>query len=170
MGRDRSRLPIPELTRPCLYRLCRREGHADARDRPGVQAVPDVRDDQHRRHGRLFAVRPVPCLSRVTARMLACLPASVCVCRLIPETKGRSLEEMDVIFGAVQADKRRADIAAQARGMSLLSLLLANTLLSFSLTLTQSSSRTCIRARILCDVIETADDGWVERADQRPGH
>ena len=44
--------------------------------------------------------------------------------RLIPETKGRSLEEMDVIFGAVQADKRRADIAAQARGMSLLSLLL----------------------------------------------
>ncbi|KAM5544475.1 hypothetical protein V8D89_002135 [Ganoderma adspersum] len=36
---------------------------------------------------------------------------------LIPETKGRSLEEMDVIFGAVQADKRRADIAAQARAL-----------------------------------------------------
>ena len=35
---------------------------------------------------------------------------------LIPETKGRSLEEMDVIFGAVQADKRKADIAAQERG------------------------------------------------------
>ncbi|KAI0681844.1 general substrate transporter [Earliella scabrosa] len=34
---------------------------------------------------------------------------------LIPETKGRSLEEMDVIFGAVQADKRKADIAAQER-------------------------------------------------------
>lgn len=32
---------------------------------------------------------------------------------LIPETKGRSLEEMDVIFGAVSAEKRRADIAAQ---------------------------------------------------------
>ena len=36
--------------------------------------------------------------------------------RLIPETKGRSLEEMDVIFGAVQEDKRRADIAKQERG------------------------------------------------------
>ncbi|RDX42826.1 general substrate transporter [Lentinus brumalis] len=34
---------------------------------------------------------------------------------LIPETKGRSLEEMDIIFGAVQEDKRRADIAAQER-------------------------------------------------------
>ena len=44
--------------------------------------------------------------------------STVSICRLIPETKGRSLEEMDVIFGAVQADKRRADIAAQARGTS----------------------------------------------------
>ncbi|TCD61908.1 hypothetical protein EIP91_007722 [Steccherinum ochraceum] len=34
---------------------------------------------------------------------------------LIPETKGRSLEEMDIIFGAVQADKREADIAKQER-------------------------------------------------------
>ncbi|EJF60620.1 general substrate transporter [Dichomitus squalens LYAD-421 SS1] len=34
---------------------------------------------------------------------------------LIPETKGRSLEEMDIIFGTVQEDKRRADIEAQAR-------------------------------------------------------
>ncbi|KAI0031293.1 general substrate transporter [Vararia minispora EC-137] len=34
---------------------------------------------------------------------------------LIPETKGRSLEEMDVIFGAVDAGKRRADIAQQER-------------------------------------------------------
>ena len=35
--------------------------------------------------------------------------------RLIPETKGRSLEEMDVIFGAVTEEKRRADIAARER-------------------------------------------------------
>ncbi|KAI0699622.1 general substrate transporter [Cerioporus squamosus] len=34
---------------------------------------------------------------------------------LIPETKGRSLEEMDIIFGSVTEDKRRADIAAQER-------------------------------------------------------
>jgi hypothetical protein len=32
--------------------------------------------------------------------------------RLIPETKGRSLEEMDIIFGAVSAEKRQADINA----------------------------------------------------------
>ena len=34
---------------------------------------------------------------------------------LIPETKGRSLEDMDVIFGAVSAEKRREDIARQER-------------------------------------------------------
>ena len=33
--------------------------------------------------------------------------------RLIPETKGRSLEEMDIIFGAVDAEKRKADIAQE---------------------------------------------------------
>ncbi|CAK5267938.1 unnamed protein product [Mycena citricolor] len=31
----------------------------------------------------------------------------------IPETKGRSLEDMDVIFGAVSREKRQADIAKQ---------------------------------------------------------
>ncbi|TFY83914.1 hypothetical protein EWM64_g107 [Hericium alpestre] len=36
---------------------------------------------------------------------------------LIPETKGRSLEEMDVIFGSVSAEKRREDIAKQEREM-----------------------------------------------------
>jgi len=33
-----------------------------------------------------------------------------CYKRLIPETKNRTLEEMDIIFGAVDADKRAADI------------------------------------------------------------
>jgi sugar porter (SP) family MFS transporter len=32
---------------------------------------------------------------------------------IIPETKGRSLEDMDVIFGAVSAEKRREDIRQQ---------------------------------------------------------
>ena len=31
----------------------------------------------------------------------------------IPETKGRSLEEMDIIFGAVSAETRRQDIERQ---------------------------------------------------------
>lgn len=35
---------------------------------------------------------------------------------LIPETKGRSLEEMDIIFGYVAASDREADIAQQERG------------------------------------------------------
>ncbi|KZT66079.1 general substrate transporter [Daedalea quercina L-15889] len=34
---------------------------------------------------------------------------------LIPETKGRSLEEMDIIFGSVQAEQRQADILKQER-------------------------------------------------------
>ncbi len=37
--------------------------------------------------------------------------------RLIPETKGRSLEEMDIIFGAVNAEERRAYIEAQEKGL-----------------------------------------------------
>ena len=35
---------------------------------------------------------------------------------MIPETKGRSLEEMDIIFGAVDVDRRLADIARQQKG------------------------------------------------------
>jgi hypothetical protein len=35
---------------------------------------------------------------------------SFSVLRLIPETKGRSLEDMDVIFGSISAEERQADI------------------------------------------------------------
>ncbi|KAI9063795.1 general substrate transporter [Trametes sanguinea] len=38
---------------------------------------------------------------------------------MIPETKGRSLEEMDIIFGSVQEEKRKADIAAQERALGM---------------------------------------------------
>jgi len=37
---------------------------------------------------------------------------------LIPETKGRSLEEMDIIFGTVNTDDRAANIARQEQGIS----------------------------------------------------
>ena len=37
---------------------------------------------------------------------------------MIPETKGRSLEEMDIIFGSVKADQREADIARQEQSTS----------------------------------------------------
>ncbi|RDX42416.1 general substrate transporter [Lentinus brumalis] len=36
---------------------------------------------------------------------------------LIPETKGRSLEEMDIIFGTVSADQRKADIEKRERAL-----------------------------------------------------
>ena len=34
---------------------------------------------------------------------------------LIPETKGRSLEEMDIVFGSVSAETRAADVARRER-------------------------------------------------------
>ena len=34
---------------------------------------------------------------------------------LIPETKGRSLEEMDVIFGSVKKEEREKDIQRQEK-------------------------------------------------------
>lgn len=37
---------------------------------------------------------------------------------MIPETKGRSLEEMDIIFGAVSAEDRAENIARQEQGLS----------------------------------------------------
>ena len=97
-----------ELTIARPFRLCPLEGHADAGHRPRVQDLPHVRDDQHRRHGRLQPVRR-------PAAPLCVVCADHVRCRLIPETKGRSLEEMDIIFGAVQADKRRADIENEER-------------------------------------------------------
>jgi hypothetical protein len=35
---------------------------------------------------------------------------------IIPETKGRSLEEMDIVFGAVSAVDRAANIARHEQG------------------------------------------------------
>ena len=40
---------------------------------------------------------------------------------LIPETKGRSLEDMDVIFGSISAKERQADIEQHEKQGALLS-------------------------------------------------
>ena len=37
--------------------------------------------------------------------------------RMIPETKGRSLEEMDVVFGAVSSEARQALIQREERAL-----------------------------------------------------
>lgn len=41
--------------------------------------------------------------------------------RIIPETKGRSLEEMDVIFGSITQEERQAGIDKRERGTSIAS-------------------------------------------------
>jgi hypothetical protein len=71
-----------------------------------LEAIHDVRYDQHRWYGSVLCVR---CLSLL---LHSCCLHSY---RLIPETKGKSLEEMDIIFGAVDAAKRKADIEEQTR-------------------------------------------------------
>ena len=42
----------------------------------------------------------------------------VVVGRLIPETKGRSLEEMDFLFGVVSAEQREEHIRKEERSKS----------------------------------------------------
>lgn len=39
----------------------------------------------------------------------------ICVLLFVKETKGRTLEEMDVIFGAISGDQRRADLESNVR-------------------------------------------------------
>lgn len=39
--------------------------------------------------------------------------------RAIPETKGRSLEEMDIIFGTVSAEERNLKIRETEKGQNL---------------------------------------------------
>lgn len=55
------------------------------------------------------------------------LPRLTTAPSLIPETKGRSLEEMDVIFGSVDKDQRQADIAKHEKGelMSLQTIMMS---------------------------------------------
>jgi len=44
-------------------------------------------------------------------------------CSLIPETKNKSLEEMDIIFGAVSAEERQTYIDRREQGKQSLSCL-----------------------------------------------
>jgi len=44
----------------------------------------------------------------------ACMCAIASICAyFLPETKGRSLEDMDIIFGAITQEQRDIDIAAR---------------------------------------------------------
>lgn len=67
---------------------------------------------------------------------LACSPTQTHQCYLcyssaIPETKGRSLEEMDVIFGSISKEQRQADIDKQERGMLCVNIIYIHRLIVF---------------------------------------
>ena len=67
-----------------------------------MEDLYDVRHHQHRRYGYLLCVR----LSFGVKSISIVNPP----CRIIPETKGRSLEDMDIIFGSITAEEREANI------------------------------------------------------------
>ena len=97
---------------PVAVQLRGVKSHSRPRLRSWIQDLLHVRHDQHRWNGDLLAVSlvslPIGEECRLTHYYLV-------ACSLIPETKGRSLEEMDIIFGAVDAEKRKADIAQEER-------------------------------------------------------
>lgn len=88
-------------------RLCIIKGDPTDGDQFGVQAFFDVCDGECGCYGGVFFVRS----------FRFCNANDLCV-RLIPETMGRSLEEMDIIFGAVTAEERQKYIEAEAKGTS----------------------------------------------------
>lgn len=81
----------------------------DARARPGIQALlHSVRRDQHWRHRHDFTLC-VPSTSLLSSTS----SYTQLVLNLQPptgETKGHSLEEMDIVLGAAIAEKRQGDI------------------------------------------------------------
>jgi hypothetical protein len=98
------------------HRFCGVKGYSDIEHPLRIQDVLDVCHYQHWRNGSFLTVRPIYfhfyCESIVTQ-----YPS------LIPETKGRSLEEMDIIFGSISAEQRQADIDKRERGIKSLSIL-----------------------------------------------
>lgn len=83
-------------------RLRHLQGHPAAAHGPAMEDLHDVRHDQYRRHGHLLRVR---CFSSALRPRFPDIGH-----RLIPETKGRSLEEMDLIFGSISAEERSTNI------------------------------------------------------------
>ena len=88
-------------------RLCCSQGDAFPSDKARLQVVPLVRIFEHWGDGSVLAVGP----TFLSCTLLLTRPISI-----IPETKGRSLEEMDIIFGAVSAEDRADNIARQEQG------------------------------------------------------
>ena len=79
----------PRALSPRARRLCTVEGDADAGDRPGLQDLPHVRDDQHWGDGRLCAVRvsprAVPCVYALCTHDFHFTPLDLRVCRIVTQ-------------------------------------------------------------------------------------
>jgi hypothetical protein len=101
-----SRIHTSTLLQQYFPRLCRGKGNANHSYKARLQDVPLVRISEHWGDGSVLAVRPTLLSCTLLTR-----PNSI-----IPETKGRSLEEMDIIFGAVSAEERAENIARQEQG------------------------------------------------------
>jgi len=94
-------------------RFRRFEGFPYHSNRLGVQDVLDVCYCEYRWNGDVFAVR-----SSLSAFLLHLTHSpNLRFYSVVPETKGRSLEEMDVIFGSISQEQRQADINKQEKGL-----------------------------------------------------
>lgn len=100
------------LNVPC--RLCRLKSHTRYDHRPRIQNLLHVWNREHCRNGSLRSV--------CTLSLRNCLypGAYLFLVSLIPETKGRSLEDMDIIFGSVSAEQRQKNIEERENGSLLL--------------------------------------------------
>jgi len=92
-----------------VVELCCVKGDTRHSNQAPLQDVFDVRIPEHWGDG---TVRPV---CPITLRLLLFY---ILFHRLIPETKGRTLEEMDIIFGTINAEDRAKNIARQEHEIS----------------------------------------------------
>ena len=97
-------------------RLCRFKSDANHSHKTRLQDVPHVCSPKHWGDGSVLAVRPTFFSCSVPGFFTR-------LNSILPETKGRSLEEMDIIFGAVSVEARAENIARQGQGACCPSLL-----------------------------------------------
>lgn len=92
-----------------FFRLCRIEGHTSNDYSSRLQDLPHVCNNKYRSYGYL-------CLVSYFSNPFYISFVLTASTSFLPETKGRSLEEMDIIFGSTSKERRDADIAKQERG------------------------------------------------------
>ena len=92
-----------------LCRLCRYKSYASDNYSARLQDLPHVCHNKYRGHGYFFLVSHFWYILYINLALTTTFS-------FLPETKGCSLEEMDIIFGSTSRERREADIAKQERG------------------------------------------------------